>query len=66
MGASRAKPVSKVKSAVMLLSPNDQPKDKAELAAKETDTWVLNLKADTAAKAPLGLGLTLIGHSTAE
>jgi hypothetical protein len=52
--------------AVMLLSPNDQPKDKAELAAKEMDTWVLNLKADTAAKAPLGLGLTLIGHSTAE
>jgi len=52
--------------AVMLLCPNDQPKEKAELAAKEMDTWVVNLKVDTAAKAPLGLGLTLIGHSTAE
>jgi hypothetical protein len=33
------------------------------------DTWVLNVKADVAsggAKAPLGLGLTLVGHSTAE
>src|SRR5438132_7189075 len=52
--------------AVMLLMPNDQPKDKPELAAKEMDTWVVYLKADTAAKAPLGLSLTLIGHSTAE
>ena len=52
--------------AVMLLFPNDQPKDKPELASKEMDTWVVNLKVDTAAKAPLGLGLTLIGHSTAE
>ena len=52
--------------AVMLLFPNDQPKDKPELAGKEMDTWVVNAKADTAAKAPLGLGLTLIGHSSAE
>src|SRR5258707_1834556 len=52
--------------AVMLLCPNDQPKEKAELAAKDMDTWVGNLKAETAAKAPLGIGLTLIGHSTAE
>jgi hypothetical protein len=52
--------------AVMLLFPNDQPKDKAELAGKEMDTWVLNLKVDTSAKAPLGLGFTLIGHSAAE
>jgi hypothetical protein len=52
--------------AVMLLFPNDQPKDKAELASKEMDTWVLNLKGDTSAKAPLGLGLTLVGHTTAE
>ena len=55
--------------AVMLLMPNDQPKDKPELAAKENDTFVVNAKAEAAAggaKAPLGLGLTLIGHSTAE
>jgi hypothetical protein len=47
--------------AVMLLYPTDQPKEKAELAAKENDTWVVNLKAGA-----LGLGLTLVGHSTAE
>ena len=52
--------------AEMLLFPNDQPKDKPELAGKEMDTWVVNAKANTAAKAPLGLGLTLIGHSSAE
>jgi len=55
--------------AVMLLFPTDQPKDKPELAAKENDTFVINTKADTtagSAKAPLGLGLTLIGHTAAE
>ncbi|HEV2949494.1 MAG TPA: hypothetical protein VGX70_19110 [Gemmataceae bacterium] len=54
---------------IMLLFPNDKPQDKPELASKEMDTWVLNVKADVAsggAKAPLGLGLTLVGHSTAE
>jgi hypothetical protein len=55
--------------AVMLLFPTDQPKDKPELAAKENDTFVVNVKADTTAggtKAPLGLGLTLVGHTAAE
>ena len=54
---------------IMLLFPNDKPQDKPELASKEMDTWVLNVKADATsggAKAPLGLGLTLLGHSTAE
>jgi hypothetical protein len=54
---------------IMLLFPNDKPQDKPELASKEMDTWVLNLKADVSSggsKAPLGLGLTLIGHTTAE
>jgi hypothetical protein len=54
---------------IMLLFPNDKPPDKPELAAKEMDTWVLNVKAEVSsggAKAPLGLGLTLVGHSPAE
>jgi len=54
---------------IMLLFPTDKPPEKPELASKEMDTWVLNVKADVSAggaKAPLGLGLTLIGHSTAE
>jgi len=54
---------------IMLLFPNDKPPDKPELASKEMDTWVLNVKADATSggsKAPLGLGLTLVGHSTAE
>jgi hypothetical protein len=54
---------------IMLLFPNDKPQDKPGLAPQEMDTWVLNMKADVSSggsKAPLGLGLTLIGHSTAE
>jgi hypothetical protein len=54
---------------IMLLFPTDKPADKPELASKEIDTWVLNVKAEVSsggAKAPLGLGITLIGHSTAE
>jgi hypothetical protein len=54
---------------VMLLFPNDKPQDKPELASKEMDTWVLNVKAEVSsgtAKGTLGLGLTLVGHSTAE
>jgi hypothetical protein len=54
---------------IFLLFPNDQPKDKPEMVAKEQDHWVLNLKEEVSVggtKAPLGLGLTLIGHSAAE
>lgn len=54
---------------VMLLFPVDKTPDKPELSSKEMDTWVLNVKADVSSggsKAPLGLGLTLVGHSTAE
>jgi hypothetical protein len=54
---------------IFLLFPNEKPKDKPELVAKEQDHWVLNLKEEVAAggtKAPLGLGLTLIGHSASE
>jgi hypothetical protein len=54
---------------IMLLFPTDKPPNKPELASKEMDTWVLNVKADVSAggaKAPLGLGLTIVGHSSAE
>src|SRR5262245_8375201 len=54
---------------VMLLFPNDKPQDKPELATKEIDTSVLNVKADVSSrssKGSLGLGLTHFGHSTAE
>jgi hypothetical protein len=54
---------------IMLLYPIDKAPDKPELSAKEMDTWVLNLKTDASAdgnKAPLGLGLTVVGHSSAE
>jgi hypothetical protein len=54
---------------IFLLFPNDKPKDKPELVAKEQDHWVLNLKEEVSAggtKAPMGIGLTLIGHSAAE
>jgi hypothetical protein len=54
---------------IFLLFPNEKPKDKPELVAKEQDHWVLNLKEEVSAggiKAPLGFALTLIGHSAAE
>jgi hypothetical protein len=54
---------------IFLLFPNDKPAEKPEMVAKEQDHWVLNLKEEVSVgrtKAPLGLGLTLIGHSSAE
>ncbi len=53
---------------IMLLFPTEKPPDKPEMATKEMATWVLKLKAEVSSggsKAPLGLGLTLVGHSTA-
>jgi hypothetical protein len=55
--------------AVFLLFPNNKPADAPQLEAKEGMNWVLNWKGTAVAgkeKAPLGFGLTLIGHTTAE
>jgi hypothetical protein len=54
---------------VLLLFPNEKPQDPPQLQAKENDHWVLFAKEDGVAggqKAPFGIGLTLIGHSSAE
>jgi hypothetical protein len=51
---------------VFLLYPNNKPEGEPQLVNKGEDTWVLNFKEETSSngqKAPLGLGLTLIGHS---
>jgi hypothetical protein len=53
--------------AVLLLFPNPGTMDKAELAAKPNNTWVLNLKhavaTDNKASANLGIGLAIVGHA---
>lgn len=54
--------------AIMLLVPSGKPPATPEVTKMGTD-WVLKLKEDAAAdgkKAILGLGLTVIGHTTAE
>lgn len=54
--------------AVFLLSPVENAKDDMALTNKETGTWVLERKQPVSAgdqKASIGLGLTLIGASTA-
>ncbi len=54
---------------VLLLFPNEKPEDTPKLVSKGSDTWVLTLKEPVTVdgqKAGLGVGLTLIGHSTAE
>jgi hypothetical protein len=51
---------------VFLLYPNAKPADQPELVSKGEGTWVLNFKEQTSSngqKAPLGVGLTLIGHA---
>ncbi len=51
---------------VFLLYPNNKPTDQPELVSKGEGIWILNLKVQTSSngqKAPLGLGLTLIGHA---
>lgn len=53
--------------AVFLLFPNAKPADAPALAGKGDGVWVLNAKMDVIAgdqKVPLGIGLTLIGHSS--
>ena len=53
---------------VMLLYPNESPKDETKLTSKEGGTWVLERKQAVTAgdkKATLGLALTLIGVSPA-
>ncbi len=53
--------------AVMLLYPNPNPTDKAELTSKAKDTWILNLKKSVATAnkgtATLGVGLAIVGHT---
>jgi hypothetical protein len=56
---------------VFLLFPNEKPLPKPQLVEKETNQWVLMDKEPISSpgqKGPanLGIGLTLIGHSTAE
>jgi hypothetical protein len=56
---------------VFLLFPNEKPGDGPKLVEKENDHWVAMLKGTVSVggqKTPagLGIGLTLIGHSTAE
>jgi hypothetical protein len=53
---------------VLLLYPNENPKDEMKLTSKEGDAWVLERKQPATAgdkKAALGLGLTLVGVSPA-
>ena len=54
--------------AVLLLYPNETPKDEVKLVAKESD-WVLTRKqpvlVDNKKKASIGIALTLIGVSPA-
>lgn len=54
---------------VLLLFPNTKPDSTLQLAAKENDHWVLNYPAAVVVdgkKTVLGVGLTVIGHSTLE
>jgi hypothetical protein len=52
--------------AVLLLFPNNKPAAAPELASKGDGHYVLNAKEEVLvgdAKAPLGIGLTLVGHA---
>jgi hypothetical protein len=56
---------------VFLLFPNEKPGDVSQLAEKENNHWVVMLKEPVtvegkSAPAGLGIGLTLVGHTTAE
>lgn|SRR5579871_290222 len=66
-----AKSIGGSHPAVLLLFPNDKPVDKPSLVQKENDHWVAMLKEPVAiqgqpAPAGLGIGLTLVGHTSAE
>jgi hypothetical protein len=53
---------------ILLLYPNENPKDETKLTTKEGGAWVVERKQPVTAgdkKASLGLGLTLIGASPA-
>jgi len=54
---------------VFLLFPNRQPADTAKVIGKANGHWMISLKAPAAVggeKGTLGLGLVLIGHTSAE
>jgi hypothetical protein len=56
---------------VLLLFPNEKPEETPKLVDKGNKTWVLTLKEPVVvdgqkAQGALGIGLTLIGHSSAE
>lgn len=51
---------------VLLLFPNEKPKDTPELVSKPNGHWVLNFKVEVNVKdqkTTLGMGLNLIGHA---
>jgi hypothetical protein len=53
--------------AVILLFPNPKPGDNPEVVDKSGGHWVLNVKSEVVAgeqKLPLGIALTLVGHSS--
>jgi hypothetical protein len=55
--------------AIMLLFPNNQPTNAPQFVDKGMGHWVLNVKEPVVAdgqKGTIGLGLTLIGHTSAE
>jgi hypothetical protein len=56
---------------VLLLFPNEKPEDAPKLLDKGSDTWALALKRPVTvdgkkADGGLGIGLTLVGHTSAE
>jgi hypothetical protein len=63
-----AKSISANHPAIFLLFPNAKPGGKVELADQGMDHWVIKqaLQADVGGKtAPLGIALTVVGHSPA-
>jgi hypothetical protein len=66
-----AKAIGASHPGVFLLYPNEKPEVAPKLVDKGDNTWVLNLAEPVSvggkkAMAGLGLGLTLVGHTTAE
>ena len=64
-----AKAVKTSHPGILMLFPNIKPENAPQLVSKENNHWVLNYKATISVggtKTTLGVGLTLVGHSTLE